>query len=320
MQKYASFQNASNATRFKLAMYYVQRAITSRTVRRIANQLLVGALKTFRKADGSDSHHKSSLAEHLKKAGHIVLGKLLTKEQCEEILRYLDDQYMVDARGTGKQFRFHYAPHGVKLGDYPLETVVNCPHVLDIANHPDIVRIMTNYLGFKPTIVSLGLRWSFPTESSADTVQRFHRDSEPGSAKLLIYLTDVDHLSGPHVYVEGTHRERLPVRMRPYSDDDIVRKYGSGVVIKGPAGTGFAIDTKGIHKGMPPSQRPRLLLGIQYALLPCFLYEYSPVRCKRAGQFDPYINRLMITDDVDAPQRRIGAAADTDPELANSGR
>ena len=319
MQKYASFSGATNATRLKLAMYYVQRIVTSRTVRKITTRALVGALRAFHKSEGSDSHQQSSAAEHLRKAGYLELGKLLTRGQCDDIQRYLVDKHMVDVRGTGNKFRIHCVPQGVKLGDYPLDTIVNCPHVLDIANHPDIVRIVTDYLGFKPTIVSLGLRWSFPTETSSDTVQSFHRDSEPASAKLLIYLTDVDHLSGPHAYVEGTHRERMPLRMRPYADDDIARRYGNGVVIEGQAGTGFVIDTKGIHKGVPPSQRPRLLLGIQYSLLPCFLYEYSPVKCERADDFDPYINRLMIRDHEERG-RQMNTASEFDPELANSGR
>lgn len=241
----------------------------------------------------------------------MELGKLLTREQCEDIHVYLAGHTMVDVRGTGKTYTIRDVPQGVKIGDYPLETIVNCPHVLDIANHPEIIRIMADYLGFKPTILTLGLRWSFPAETSADPVQSFHRDSEPGSAKLLIYLTNVDHVSGPHAYVEGTHRERMPLRLKPYSDDDIARKYGASVTIEGPAGTGFFIDTKGIHKGHLPVQKPRLLLGIQYALLPCLLYEYSPVKCKRADQFDPYINRLMIKGEVEEPGRWIDAASES---------
>jgi hypothetical protein len=301
-------------------MYYVQRVVTSRTVRRITNRVMVGALRTLHKPDGSPAFHKSSLAEHMKKAGYLELGKLLTREQCAEMRAYLANHVMVDARGSGRKFKIDEVPEGTRLGDYPLDTVVNCPHVLDIANHPEIIKIMADYLGFKPTIVSLGLRWSFPTGSSADPVQGFHRDAELASAKLLIYLTDVDHLSGPHAYVEGTHRERMPMRMRPYSDQDIARKYGASVVIKGLAGTGLAIDTKGIHKGIPPAQRPRLLLGIQYSLLPCFLYEYTPVRCKRAGLFDRHINRLMITDEVEQRERPVRAAGESKAGLVNTGR
>jgi len=65
------------------------------------------------------------------------------------------------------------------------------------------------------------------------------------------------------------------------------------VTVTGAAGTAFAIDTRGIHKGVPPLARPRLILCIQYSLLPCLIYEYAPVL--RAGAtVDRYINRLIV--------------------------
>lgn len=312
MQKYASFRSGSFLTRLKIGVYYVQRVTTNKTVRRVANRALVSGLRTFHRSKGLYGPAASLQTEYLKKAGCAELGSLLSTEQCEDIRRYLADQYMVDARGSKARFKIDEVPHNATLGDYSLGTIVDCPHILDIANHPDLIDLMWGYLGFKPTIVSLGLRWSFPSDKATDVVQRFHRDSEPGSAKVLIYLTDVDDGSGPHAYVEGTHRDRIPLRLRPYEDNDVERQYGGSVVITGPAGTGIAIDTKGIHKGIPPSRRPRLLLGIQYALLPCFMYEYFPVKCSRARQFDPYINRLMITNG-DEPERSNVKVGELDP-------
>lgn len=313
MHKNASFRSPSKTARLKLAIYYVQRMVTSRTVRHVVNRSVLGILRTLHGNVGlNNSNNKHSLAEHLTKTGCIELGKLLSREQCAEILDYLDGQYMTEARGNGSKFRINEVPRDVKLGDYPLETIANCPHVLEIANHPEIIRLVASYLGFKPTIANLGLRWSFPSTSAADIVQSYHRDSEFSSVKVLIYLTDVDHLSGPHAYVTGTHRERMPWRLRPYTDNDIAKKYGSGVVIKGLAGTGIIMDPKGIHKGATPTRRARLLLGIHYSLLPCFLYEYSPVKCMRAGQFDPYINRLMIRQDPEKPAPVADSMGETD--------
>lgn len=318
MQKYATFRDASLRVRLKLALYYGQRIVTSRIVRRISNRIVLAALRVLHKDQASPQARNNALAADLNTTGFAALGKFMSDAQCGEILRYLDDKTMVDVRGQGHRFTLHDVPDAVTLGDYPLETIVDCPHMLQTANHPDIIALMTAYLGFKPTIVSLGLRWSFPHDAPADTVQRFHRDSEPGSAKLLIYLTDVDPLSGPHVYIEGTHRARLPLRMHPYPDEDVARKHGSGRFIEGAAGTAFIIDTKGIHKGAAPTQRARLMLSIQYALLPCFLYVYAPLKCKRAGQFDAYVNRLMITDDPEQRAIPDGLADDLRPDLANA--
>lgn len=318
MQTYASFRRGSAATRFRLALYYVHRMVTSRTVRRIAHRILVAALRAGRRAIRSSSPGAPGLAAGLREAGCLQLGRVLSQAQCQDMLRYLDDKVMIDARGGGRRFRLADAPPDANLGDYPLATIVDCPHLLQIANDPAILGLVSDYLGFTPTIVSLGLRWSFPHQAASDappdTVQRFHRDSEPGSAKLLIYLTDVDAACGPHVYVEGSHRERMSMRLRPYADADIARKYGAATSIEGEAGTGFLIDTKGIHKGEAPLHKPRLLLGIQYALLPCFLYEYAPVPCRQAGQFDRYINRLMIADDTAQPAPAPAFPAETGEE------
>jgi hypothetical protein len=74
--------------------------------------------------------------------------------------------------------------------------------------------------------------------------------------------------------------------------------YGADKItsITGPAGFGFAVNTHGIHKGMLPSHRPRLLLQIQYSLLPVYMYRYHPVVSQRAVSLDGYINRLFLSD------------------------
>jgi hypothetical protein len=302
MQRYENFKTGPSSTRLKIGLYYAQRVVTNRSVRHMATHILVSALKAFRGSDEFLIHYKTSLAEHMRKAGYIDLGKLLRRDQCDEIHCYLREHTMIDVRGAASVFSIDQVPEGARMGDYPLETVVNCPHILEVANRPDLLKLIGSYLGYKPTITNIGLRWSFPGGSSGDQVQSFHRDAELGSAKVLIYLTDVDNASGPHVYVEGTHRERMPLRLRTYSNDEIARTYGSGIHMLGCAGTGFAIDTRGIHKGVPPTSRPRLLLVIQYSLLPGLLYDYAPVRGVRAGRFDPYINRLIIADDHSSVQ------------------
>jgi len=317
MQTYASFRRGSAATRFKLALYYVHRIVTSRTLRRIAHRILVAALHARHRAPRPSAPGAAVLAAGLRDAGCLQLGRVLSRAQCEDMLRYLDDKVMIDARGSGRRFRLADAPLDANLGDYPLDIIVDCPHLLQVANDPAIIALVSDYLGFTPTIVSLGLRWSFPHPAPGDvptdTVQRFHRDSEPGSAKLLIYLTDVDASCGPHIYIEGSHRERMSMRLRPYADADIARKYGAATSIEGGAGTGFLIDTKGIHKGASPLHKPRLLLGIQYALLPCFLYEYAPVPYPQAGQFDRYVNRLMIADEAAQPAPGFPAETGEEP-------
>lgn len=292
MQKYLTLRGGSAQTKLRMLGYYVQRAVTSRTVRRAATQATIAVLGSLH---GRSERRRQPGSQALREHGHAALGRLLSAQQCAEAVAWLNQRDLIAVRGGGHAFRPDAVPPGTRMGDFPLATVVDCPHVMQTANHPDVLRLATDYLGYTPTITLMGLRWSFPADADGDAdVQHFHRDSEPGSIKLLMYLTDVDAGSGPHNYVPGTHRDRMPLRLRRYSDAEVARAHGASIEITGPAGTAFVIDTKGIHKGAPPLSRPRLVLVVQYSLLPCLVYDYVPQAYHGGGLFDAYVNRLMI--------------------------
>lgn len=303
MQKYLSVRSGSRA-RLKLLGYYAQRVCTSRRLRRVTTRALVAGLGALHGREGRPREPGPRVAI-LRAQGFLRMDRLLSPSECAEMLAWLRPRPLIAARGNGAAFTLDSVPHDANIGDYPLETVVNCPHVLDLANRPDILALAAGYLGYTPVITLMGLRWSFPAGGDGDAdVQHFHRDVEPGSIKLLVYLTDVDDRSGPHHYVPRSHLDRMPLRMQRYADPDVQRRHGGSIAITGPAGTAIAIDNKGIHKGVPPQTRPRLLLVIQYSLLPCLMYEYAPVPYRGRARFSPYTNRLMI-----APQPAPASAA-----------
>lgn len=293
VQRYIKLTDRSPRAAARLFIYYLQRTITSRTLRRLGTFLALCVLP-YLHTSGKRVRTRSDGTNAFAKRGYLLLGSALNMEQCGEIHRYLLGKRLIDTRGGAGIYDFSDRPVGTKLGDYTLDTVVHCPHVMELANRTDFLNLAAEYLGFTPTISNLSLRWSFPTQCPAGEVQTFHRDSEATSFKILVYLTDVDLTAGPHIYVVGSHRDRMPLRLRLYSDEEIARDYGERVVVTGRAGTAFAIDTRGIHKGAPPTDQPRLVLGIQYALLPCFLYEYMPVPRDTDRKFDEYVNRLII--------------------------
>ena len=308
MQKYLSARSGSRA-RLKLLGYYAQRVCTSRRLRRVTTRALIAGLGALHGRDGRPREPGPRVAI-LRAQGFLRMERLLSPSQCAEMLAWLRPYPMIAARGNGAAFTLDAVPRNAGIGDYPLETVVNCPHVLDLANRPDMLALAAGYLGYTPIITLMGLRWSFPLDGAAADadVQHFHRDVEPGSIKLLVYLTDVDHNAGPHHYVPRSHLDRMPLRMQRYADPEVLRRHGGSIGITGPAGTAIAIDNKGIHKGVPPRARPRLLLVIQYSLLPCLMYEYAPVPYRGRARFSPYTNRLMI-----APQPAPASAAHPTP-------
>jgi hypothetical protein len=301
MQRYISMRDGSRYARLRLFCYYAQRVLISRRLRRAATRATIAGLDALHGSAGRASRRSPQPIMAMKNKGYLQLGKLLSEPQCAEIRAYLRNQHMIAMRGNRQSFKMDNVPEGVSLGDFPLESVVNCPHVMELANHRDVLAMARDYLGYTPTVTLMGIRCTFPSANTDADVQSFHRDVEPGSIKLMVYLTDVDEQSGPHSYVQGTHLDRMPLRMLRYSDHDIARTHGGGVTITGPAGTAFAIDNRGIHKGTPPVRGMRLLLVIQYSLLPCLVYEYEPVAYRGRQCYDPYINRLMIAERAGVP-------------------
>ncbi len=100
-----------------------------------------------------------------------------------------------------------------------------------------------------------------------ENAQYFHWDNDfTKFFKLYIYLTDVDFGSGPHVYIPGTHKVKLPQNKlcRLYSDENINKNYNDKRIFTGKAGSLFFVDSYGIHKGETPIDKSRLMLNVHY--------------------------------------------------------
>lgn len=282
-------------------LYYSQRIVTRPSLRRLVVSALSGALR-LRQGSGEDLHgntaqEDSALAD-LRHSGYAPLGNLLDSAQCDDIRAYLQDKVLFDRDRARAAFTVARPPAGVRVADYHLRDVVACPHIMALANSPPLLGLAARYMECKPTISALGLRWSFPVAGDDSALQAFHRDSEDWRyLKVLVYLTDVDLDAGPHVYLHGSHLTRAPMRLRFYTDDEIASAYGAEMLLTalGPRGFCFAVDTAGIHKGTAPSRLPRLMLQIQYSLLPSYAYQYAPEIYQGPLVLDPYVNRLIVT-------------------------
>ncbi len=154
----------------------------------------------------------------------------------------------------------------------------SCPAFQQLANDPGLLAIAEQYFGRPPRYVSSELAWSFPTSTTLfqqlQAAQVFHCDIDDYSCiKFFFYLTDVDELSGPHVYLRASHKNKpllhqiLGKRCASIPDQTLVEHYGPENVFPlcGSAGYGFVEDIFGFHKGSPPQQRNRLLLQIEFA-------------------------------------------------------
>ena len=284
-------------------LYYAQRLVTGRVIRNAVSSGISAAirLRHGRIAAGRTDAIPDAVVTELKREGLAMVTDHLgpTGASCEHIARFFSEQQVVGP--TGRLMRLDEVPEGAVAAAYPLDTVLACPEVLEIVNSPLMLDIGARYLGCAPTLSSLGVRWSFPQAATAMDTQHFHRDLDDWRfLKLFIYLTDVDAESGPHVYVKGSHKVAAEMRAQLYEQAALERRYGHKNLhtVLGPRGTAFIAATDGIHRGVPPVSKPRLILQAQYSLLPVFAFRYQPVALpatrRMAEPINAYVNRLLI--------------------------
>ncbi len=237
-----------------------------------------------------------AVAAQLSDQGITAPLDLMTRDQAEDVRAYfLDKPYHDPYRLRLGWFRFPEAPSpDSNQAYYDVKTILQAPHLMDIANHPLVLAVAERILGCKPTLDNLACWWYFDQRATAKGFQRFHRDLDtPRFFKLFVYLSDVDAESGAHVFVRGSHRSnRLMVR-RYIDDDEVVQQYGadSRVVVSGAPGTTFLVDTSGVHKGGLPGTRPRLVFAAQYNLWGSPFGPRQPVAPLPSPRFDGYVNR-----------------------------
>ncbi|WP_159594837.1 phytanoyl-CoA dioxygenase family protein [Hydrogenophaga sp. BPS33] len=246
-------------------------------------------------AAAAEGGEAQSVLRTLRDAGVALITSPLNPEQVDDVLAYLKTAPV--ALGSHGQ-PVTVSSKGVSSAVYDAPTILACPHLLKAMNDPAILQIAAGFLGCNPTISGVGLRWSFADGGKADIeVQKFHRDTEDWKIlRMFIYLTDVSDDSGPHQFVAESHKRMGRLRLKPYTDEQIDRQFGRERVktIIGPKGTAFLGNMWGVHRGVPPSVRPRLLFNCTYTMTASPIYRYEPVTVADSHLYDAYTNRLLI--------------------------
>jgi hypothetical protein len=286
----------------RVALYFTQRLVVAPWLRRLVAQTIASLIRLGQSTGswapvGSQYAH---VVRALNQQGIATLPGLMTEDKANSILQYLQGQ---DALlSDGRLMPTAQLPADCRMAVYPLRTLIKNFDILSLITAAPVMRLAADYLGCKPTLSGLSAYWSFPGNEPAVFTQHFHRDLDDWRfLKLFVYLTDVDHDSGPHAYVMQSHRTAAHFRARPYSQRAIDRCYGHDQVhrVLGAHGTAFMADTYGIHAGTVPARAPRLILQAQYSLLPVFAFVYEAVKgveAQNTPNLDPYVARLLISD------------------------
>lgn len=222
-------------------------------------------------------------------------------ERASDMRLYFEGRKVRDHYGkTPGEFLPDEAGPETHVGTFDDEVVLRAPHALAIANDPSVLSAVSAALGARPIISSMTAWWSIPHAGAAREAELFHRDVDDWRfIKLFVYLTDVDHESGPHAYIPGSHTSDRLREIRRYSDDEVETAYpGKCLIISGPAGKAFLENTQGLHRGIPPRSRMRLLFQVIYSLSRS---PYGPPRpVARRAEFpslhlDPYVNQVYLS-------------------------
>ena len=283
---------------FRRGRFYLQRMlIGAKNRRRVAdflskrlpalpNKLLGGYLKE---------------REDLEKQGFVMVRNLVKKCEVDEVVGWLKDKPVYDRwNKDGGVFLPDFPPHDCHTAPHLDADIVNCPHLLRWANDPQVLSIVGQVLGGKPTLSNVTAWWSYPGHTEPQQAENFHRDVDDlHFIKLFVYLSDVDEESGPHVFVPGSHKCESFRKIRRYTDEEVTSFFGPEGIkyFIGEKGSAFLENTFGLHKGQLPKSKKRLLFQAQYSLGPIGIYEYSPIKRANSGEsieLDEYVNRLFV--------------------------
>lgn len=281
-------------------LFFAQRRIHDDRARR----RLARFVSRFLPAPAVSGTTLSPEAIELDREGFAFFDGVLPPAIVEEIRDHLASRKVYDPYAID---RTYHEPFASDLPDSHILTVeeeglLQCPHLLDVANNPRVITAIEGVFGCKPTIGYISAWWSIPT---ADGVPRqaenFHRDyDDVAFLKLFIYLSDVEMATGPHEFIRGSHRDAELRPIRRFTNQEVYATYSNNRLVQftGKAGTVFLENTEGLHRGLPVHKGRRLILQIVYSMLPM---AYGPARPYRQDLFkapsapiDPYINRIYV--------------------------
>jgi ectoine hydroxylase-related dioxygenase (phytanoyl-CoA dioxygenase family) len=216
----------------------------------------------------------------LEKDGYYVLENRLSAQYCEKLEAKLSDlsyQIRGDKLKPEELARLYkYDRSNIIAPHYVLErnAVTSLSEVQELISDPVLIRIAQSYLRSQAIFTGLTLDWTPPLGGVKDdaAAQLYHWDMERIKwIRFFIYLTDVDHESGPHCFVKGTHLSgSIPRNLinRGYariSDEEVLNVFGATRILEfvGKKGTIVIEDSRGLHKGLGAISKERLLMAFE---------------------------------------------------------
>ena len=149
--------------------------------------------------------------------------------------------------------------------------------ILRLALAPEVLRIVSDYIGTLPVIENVMLLFS-PNEQNLDGTSQFHHldGQDVRTVQLFVTLEDVTEDNGPLTAVSAGVSESI-ARAVSYRKNEITKRIPDEVVaehagapsdlhvLTGPRGSAWLVDTdRCFHYGSRAGTRPRRILVLQY--------------------------------------------------------
>jgi hypothetical protein len=188
-------------------------------------------------------------------------GFPLLNEALAEARRYFEGY----VPGTNK--KQYDSLQGVPRSDLSYSSAIN-----RLATHPEVLRVVSNYMGMLPILHRITVLYSANDEEIEKSSQFFHLDPEDViMTKIFVYVEDVDRDTGPTTALPADRstvvRRRIDYR-NSRVPDEVIAEYGGTenlVECTGPAGTMAFLDTcRCFHMGSRVAAKPRYVVMIQY--------------------------------------------------------
>ncbi len=232
----------------------------------------------------------------LQSDGIVSVGELLSFDKVEQIKNYFENQFVYARHhpygGDLKQQKIEDVGNEYSFASYDAQQVLSAPFLFELARRKELLDFAEVYLDAIPTVYSIHVFWSLPGRP-VQGPQDFHRDMECfASCALMLFLCDVDEFNGPHEYIAGSFspdtalQRAIPKVLATlsngildtflttppdgYGHRELFKSLFSGSIVQATAsqGNGFFINPYGLHSGVPPADKPRLMCWIRYGVMP----------------------------------------------------
>jgi len=198
--------------------------------------------------------------------GYLILPPL-NEKKCDSIVKQLESLVFTELKSDHKIKGFDFdAAHSNSYHIEDQKIVLSIPEIKELSNDPEILKIVSDYLGGKIIQTQANCWWS-TDKYTVHERQRFHQDGTwEKFVKLFLYLNDVGMDNGPHVYVPGSINNMITPNdyhvSQRVSDDFIEKNYSEIKYFTGKKGMMMFVDTSGWHKGLLLEKGYRIIVQL----------------------------------------------------------